>query len=65
MRYIDAAQNASEDNSPFFDGGFNFATYGPCGGFFVTYSTTVQQIVDCRSRVEEQAFVRSGEVPER
>lgn len=66
VRWIDAQQDAKQDDKPLFDGGINVGNYGPGGGFYMMFSTKVQGDFDpCEIRVRNLGYVKSDQTPEK
>lgn len=65
VKWIDASQNAGQNDKPLFDGGINVGNYAPGSGFYMTFSTEVLgDFEECEIRVRNVAFVKSTQTPE-
>lgn len=60
VKWIDAVQNATQNDKPLFDGGINVGNYVNGGGFYMMYGSTIKgDFKECEVRVRNLAYVRS------
>lgn len=65
VKWIDAVQNATQNDKPLFDGGINVGNYVDGGGFYIMFSSKVLGNFDeCEVRVRNLAYVRSDTTKE-
>lgn len=65
VKWIDAVQNAAQNDKPLFDGGINVGNYVDGGGFYIMFSSKVLGNFDeCEVRVRNLAYVRSDTTKE-
>lgn len=65
VKWIDAQQNAVQDDGPLFDGGINVGNYAPGGGFYMLFATKVLGDFDpCEIRVRNVGYVKSEQTDE-
>ncbi len=72
MKWIDSNRPAGDvlpnQTALFTSGGVDFGTYGPGGGFYVMFATTVnaaKDIPECVTTIRNTAWAKSTESPER
>lgn len=65
VKWIDAQQNAAQNDKPLFDGGINVGNYGRGSGFYMMFATKVLGDFDpCEVRIRNVGYVRSAQTPE-
>ncbi len=65
VRWIDAQQNAVQNDKPLFDGGINVGNYGANSGFYMMFATKVGgDFEECQIRIRNVAYARSDQNPE-
>ncbi len=65
VKWIDADQNAVQNDKPLFNGGLNVGNYAPKSGFYVMFATKVLgDFEPCQIRVRNQGYVKSTETTE-
>ncbi len=65
VRWIDASQNASQNDKPLFDGGINVGNYASGSGFYMTFTTEVLgDFEECEIRIRNVGYVKSTQTPE-
>jgi len=65
VKWIDASQNAVQNDKPLFDGGINVGNYAGGSGFNMMFATkTLDNFKECQVRDRNQAIVKSNETGE-
>lgn len=67
VKWIDASQNAGQNDKPLFDGGINVGNYAPGSGFYMMFATKVKGDLPegkCEVRVRNLAYVKSTQTPD-
>lgn len=65
VKWIDAEQNAVQNDKPLFDGGINVGNYVDGGGFYIMFSSIISgNFKECEVRVRNLAYVKSDTTPE-
>lgn len=65
VKWIDAVQNAVQNDKPLFDGGINVGNYANGGGFYIMFSSKINgDFKECEVRVRNLAYVKSDSTSE-
>ncbi|MCA9346375.1 hypothetical protein KC960_02695 [Candidatus Saccharibacteria bacterium] len=62
VKWIDASQNATQNDTALFDGGLNLGNYNTGSGYYITFSTTtLDDFNTCEVKVTNLAYSRSDQ----
>lgn len=65
VKWIDASQNATQNDTSLFSGGLNLGNYNTGSGYYIMFSTTaLDDFESCEVRVRNIAYSKSNQSPE-